>query len=121
MAKKKNLSSCVSGIRTVPCHLDPAETSGGIVIVPARPPGKWHSNFNYYNSPNASDPAFWADLNAQSGGRNITVPHKQNRCVIFDSELYHWTDRVNFKRGYHNRRINLTFLYGHPGYGCVPS
>jgi hypothetical protein len=49
------------------------------------------------------------------GGRNITVPHKQNRCVIFDSELYHWTGRVNFKRGYHNRRINLTFLYGHPG------
>jgi hypothetical protein len=26
----------------------------------------------------------------QSGGRNITVPHKQNRCVFFDSELYHW-------------------------------
>lgn len=25
------------------------------------------------------------------------------------------TDRVNFKRGYTNRRINLTFLYGHPG------
>ena len=24
-------------------------------------------------------PWFWADLNAQSGGRNITVPHKQNR------------------------------------------
>ena len=46
---------------------------------------------------------------------NITVPHRQNRCVIFDSELYHWTDRVNFRRGYEHRRINLTFLYGHPG------
>lgn len=71
-------------------NLDPPETSGGIVIVPARPPGKWHANFKYYNSPNASDPTFWADLNEQSGGKNITVPHKQNRCVIFDSELYHW-------------------------------
>lgn len=96
-------------------NLDPPGTSGGMVIVPARPPGRWHNNFAYYNSPNASDPAFWADLNAQSGGRNITVAHKQNRCVIFDSELYHWTDRVNFKRGYDKRRINLTFLYGHPG------
>ena len=43
------------------------------------------------------------------------MPHRQNRCVIFDSELYHWTDRVNFRRGYEHRRINLTFLYGHPG------
>jgi len=153
-------------------NLDPSETSGGIVVVPARPPRDWHETFLKYNAPDASDPAFWAGLNAQSGGRNITVGYKQNRCVIFDSELYHWcgpadsslgylgsvhryhpvhvsmygppapahsvwwwcrpgfhhkyiyycyhvgqghterTDRVNFKRGYDNRRINLTFLYG---------
>ena len=86
-----------------------------MVIVPARPPADWHASFLEYNAPNASDPTFWADLNEQSGGVNITVPHRQNRCVVFDSELYHWTDRVNFRRGYEHRRINLTFLYGHPG------
>ena len=81
-------------------NLDP---EGGGMVIAARPP-RTGTSFLEYNAPNASDPTFWADLNEQSGGVNITVPHRQNRCVIFDSELYHWTDRVNFRRGYEHRR-----------------
>ena len=46
------------------------------------------------------------------GRDNITVSYKQNRMVLFDSERYHRTAAYNFKPGYRNRRINLTFLYG---------
>jgi hypothetical protein len=40
------------------------------------------------------------------------VPHRANRAVIFDSDLFHETDAPTFKEGYLNRRINVTLLYG---------
>ena len=43
---------------------------------------------------------------------NITVKHKPNRAVIFDSALFHQTDKYRFKKGYKNGRINLTLLFG---------
>lgn len=42
----------------------------------------------------------------------IRVPHKQNRCVIFNSNLFHRTDTLRFTPGYETRRINLTLLFG---------
>ena len=42
----------------------------------------------------------------------MTVPYRSNRAVIFDSHLFHETDRIVFKEGYLNRRINITLLYG---------
>jgi len=51
-----------------------------------------------------------------NGVGNVTVPYKYNRCVMFNSALLHETDHFNFKRGYKNRRINLTLLFGNkPG------
>jgi hypothetical protein len=41
----------------------------------------------------------------------VTVPHRANRAVISDSDLFHETDRIAFKEGYRNRRINITMLY----------
>lgn len=46
---------------------------------------------------------------------NVTVfdvPHRQNRCVVFRSDLLHETGPVRFRPGYRNRRINLTFMFG---------
>jgi len=40
------------------------------------------------------------------------VPYKENRLVMFDSALFHKTDDFTFRRGYLNRRINLTLLFG---------
>jgi hypothetical protein len=42
----------------------------------------------------------------------VTVPHRENRVVIFNSTLFHETDRVEFREGYENRRINVTLLFG---------
>ena len=47
-----------------------------------------------------------------NGAKSITVPYRANRAVIFDSDLFHETDRIRFKEGYLNRRINVTMLYG---------
>jgi hypothetical protein len=42
----------------------------------------------------------------------VKVPYRANRAVIFDSDLFHETDRIAFKEGYLNRRLNITLLYG---------
>ena len=49
---------------------------------------------------------------AESGAKPIIVPHRPNRAVIFDSDLFHETDRILFRDGYQNRRINITMLFG---------
>jgi hypothetical protein len=40
------------------------------------------------------------------------IPHRANRCVLFDSKLIHITDEMRFMPGYENRRVNVTLLYG---------
>jgi tetratricopeptide (TPR) repeat protein len=47
-----------------------------------------------------------------SGARPWVVPHRQNRVVLFNSDLFHRTDDYHFQDGYENRRINITMLYG---------
>jgi len=86
-------------------NLDP--DSGGLVIFTAKPPANW--NFEKYNT----DTEFVVEqLLRPTGFANVTVPHRQNRAVMFDSALFHHTDRFKFKKGFENHRINLTILYG---------
>jgi Tfp pilus assembly protein PilF len=87
-------------------NLDPE--SGGLVIWDKPAPPEW--TFAQYNNPNAGQTI--RDFLAQSGAKAVTVPHRSNRAVIFDSDLFHQTDRIAFKEGYLNRRINITMLYG---------
>jgi len=86
-------------------NLDP--NSGGLVIFTAKPPAAW--DFASYNAdPERVD----REILRPTNYANITVPYRANRAVIFDSALFHHSDRFDFKRGYKNRRINLTLLYG---------
>ena len=85
-------------------NLDPE--SGGLVIWDKAAPPDW--NFLEYNGEAAPIREFLA----RSGAKSITVPYRSNRAVIFDSDLFHQTDKPVFKRGYLNRRINITLLYG---------
>jgi tetratricopeptide (TPR) repeat protein len=80
--------------------------SGGLVIWDKAAPLEW--NFAKFNS----DERAAYDFLAESGARKITVPYRANRAVIFDSNLFHKTDRIDFAPGYENRRINITMLYG---------
>ena len=38
------------------------------------------------------------------------IPYKE-RCVIFNSKLFHCTDKFDFDKSYPHRRINITLLY----------
>lgn len=80
--------------------------SGGLVVWDVKAPQDW--DFERYN---ADVPSMRAFLD-EHGARPIVVPHRANRAVIFDSDLFHETDRIEFKDGYENRRINVTMLYG---------
>lgn len=85
-------------------NLDPE--SGGLVIWDVAAPPDW--NFAEYNGEAAPIREFLA----RSGAKPTTVPHRANRAVIFDSDLFHETDKIVFRPGYLNRRINITLLYG---------
>lgn len=93
--------------------------SGGLVIFNARSPLTW--DFATYNErPDVADG--WLQ---QRGARAIRVPYRQNRAVLFSSDLFHATEAVRFAEGYEHRRINITMLYGDrqgsaPA-GCGPS
>jgi len=80
---------------------------GGMVVYTAKPPSSW--DFEAFNT----DTEFVVEeLLRPNDFANVTVKHTTNRAVIFDSALFHQTDRYRFKKGYENGRINLTLLFG---------
>ena len=90
-------------------NLDPER--GGLVVWDREAPGEW--NFKEYNNAK-NEPTVLAWLK-QQGARAVTIPYRCNRAVIFNSDLFHATDRISFKEGYENRRLNITLLYGRRG------
>jgi len=82
------------------------ETSGGLVVYDVDAPMHW--DFATYNGHSDAIKGF---LDRQES-RSITIPYRQNRAVIFNSDLFHGTDAVTFRPGYENRRVNVTMLYG---------
>ena len=81
--------------------------SGGLVVFTVKPPPEW--DILQYNSDTEK---VYEELLKPTGFKNVTIPYKENRAVLFDSALFHQTDNFHFKKGYPNRRINLTILYG---------
>ena len=87
--------------------LDP--NGGGLVVWDKEAPADW--DFADYNANETAMKGFLA----ASGAKPVRIPHRQNRVVIFNSDLFHETDRITFADGYENRRINITLLYGTRG------
>lgn len=79
---------------------------GGLVIYDANAPADWEAA-DY----NGNDPRVW-DFLKRENAKPITVPYRMNRAVIFDSDLFHETDVLEFKEGYLSRRMNITMLFG---------
>jgi Tetratricopeptide repeat len=85
-------------------NLDP--TTGGLVVYGVDAPPHW--DFVTYNGRSDIIKPFLQRQDAKS----IVIPYKQNRAIIFNSDLFHGTQELKFRPGYQNRRINVTMLYG---------
>ena len=85
--------------------------SGGMVVWDKEAPKDWT-----YRDYNTADPETKRRIDTfldDAGAQQIRIPHRQNRAVIFNSDLFHRTDDIRFRDGFENRRINVTMLYGH--------
>lgn len=80
--------------------------SGGLVVWDKEAPLDW--DFQDYNNNPRKIHAFLQ----QTGAAAWTVAHRQNRMVLFNSDLFHKTDQYAFKPGFENRRVNITMLFG---------
>lgn len=80
--------------------------SGGIIVYDVEAPADW--DFDSYNRRGENISDF---LRTQQP-RAITIPYRANRAVIFNSDLFHATSPFYFRKGYENRRINVTMLFG---------
>jgi tetratricopeptide (TPR) repeat protein len=89
-------------------NLDPE--SGGLVLWDKEAPPDW--GLDEYNTYDPAQQRKIREFLAESGARKTVVPHRQNRCVVFNSDLFHRTDDIRFRDGYEHRRINITMLYG---------
>lgn len=61
-----------------------------------------------YNSNEAEVRAFLARSNAGF----TRIPHRANRAIFFQSDLFHKTSDCRFAEGYLNKRINVSLLFG---------
>ena len=82
------------------------EDSGGLIVWNKRMPPDWEL-WRYKDD----IPAIREFL-SNSRAKSLDVPYRQNRAVMFNSDLFHETGRLNFRDGYENRRINVTMLFG---------
>ena len=89
------------------CNLDLG--AGGLLVYDKPAPASW--TFKEYNH----DAAAIVRFLKEQGAVAQRIPYRCNRAILFDSTLFHETDRVHFKPGYENRRINITCLFGRGG------
>jgi tetratricopeptide (TPR) repeat protein len=85
-------------------NLDP--DSGGLKVYDVPAPDDW--TFEQYNI----DSALIYRFLEQHQAKCVTVPHRCNRAVLFNSALFHETDTIRFVDTYESRRVNMTYLFG---------
>jgi len=81
------------------------KNSGGLVVYRRFPDPSWdYRTFNHYTNEAKLEKEFKDDA--------VKIPYRANRAVIFNSHLWHKTDNFRFRKGFKDRRINLTLLFG---------
>lgn len=84
-------------------NLDPA--SGGMTIYNLFPPSDW-------SWPVAiTDKDKIEEFVRQNPCEEFSVPYKANRLILFNSELFHKTNNINFGPRFEDRRVSLTHIY----------
>ena len=81
--------------------------SGGMWVWDTGAPSDW--DFTKYNGDDKTEVTKYLK---DKGSKALYIPYKYNRCVLFDSNLFHKTADINFHPGFENKRINVTMLFG---------
>ena len=87
-----------------------APDRGGLRVCRTPPPAGWELT-SYH-----SDQARIVTFLEQQADNTLLVPYRENRAVLFESRLFHYSDAPNFDKSYENHRINLTMLFGRHGH-----
>lgn len=99
---------------------------GGLVVFNRKPPRNWSAetinrrpdlvrNFLYGDESESDDGAIYSEQKANGAVQQLRTSYRFNRMIIFDSLLFHRTDRHRFTQpDIACRRINLTLLFGKP-------
>ena len=90
-----------------PDHANLLPLEGGLDVFDKESPADWS-----FQDANKNAKKIFEFLEAEPKATKTSVPYKQNRCIMFHSNLFHRTGNIKFKRGYLNRRINFTLLFG---------
>lgn len=85
-------------------NLDPS--TGGLIVHHVEAPLDW--DFETFNN-NSTE--IYNEIEKQ-GRRKSIIPYRENRAVVFNSDLFHETDCFDFRPDYQHRRINVTMLFG---------
>lgn len=88
-------------------NLDP-EPSGGLVVYKVETPEG--TPRSVYNAFPLHDEV--GRMLSETNYANVTVPYQSNRAVVFQSNLFHQSDKMIWSSDYTKRRINLTLLFG---------
>lgn len=83
---------------------------GGLVLYDKEQPLDWD-----WHKTNAEkdNPAVLQHIMAYLEDANtLAIPYRENRAVMFYSNMFHRSDRFRFKPGYVNSRMNVTMLFG---------
>ncbi len=81
--------------------------SGGLEVFKAEALMSWDFR-RYNNEQDAID-----EYLEEQGSESLIIPHRANRALVFNSNLFHETDDCHFCADYSNRRTNITMLFGH--------
>jgi hypothetical protein len=95
-------------ITTDDANLD--KEHGGLVLYDKEQPLDW----DWYNTNSEKEnPAVLQRIMTYLEDANTTtIQYRENRAVMFYSNMFHRSDRFFFKPGYVNSRMNVTILFG---------
>jgi len=82
--------------------------AGGLIIYDKAAPADWA--FNQYNQADQIPQIY--DYLKHSQAQPHRIAYRQNRAVLFSSDLFHEADQLVFAPGIVNMRLNITLLFG---------
>lgn len=95
-------------ITTDDANLD--KEHGGLVLYDMEQPLDW--DWYKTNSEKENPAVLQRIMTYLKDANTTTIPHRENRAVMFYSNMFHRSEQFHFKPGYENSRMNVTMLFG---------